>query len=68
MMDGQYAEAEKTFRQEITRNPQSGRALFGLAEALRRQGKTSSADLVQKEFERAWAKSDMQLDVAKLYK
>jgi Flp pilus assembly protein TadD len=67
-MDGQYAEAEKTFREEIARNPQSGRALFGLAESLRRQGKTSSADLVRKEFERAWTRSDEKLDVAKLYK
>jgi tetratricopeptide (TPR) repeat protein len=68
IMDGQYAEAEKTYREELARNPQSGRALFGLAGALRKQGKTSSADLVQGEFERAWARSDMKLDVAKLYK
>lgn len=68
MMDGQYAEAEKAYREEIVRNPQSGRALFGLSEALRKQGKTTSADLVQKEFERAWAGSDMKLDAAKLFK
>jgi tetratricopeptide (TPR) repeat protein len=68
IMDGQYAEAEKTYREELARNPQSGRALVGLAGALRKQGKTSSADLVQGEFERAWARSDMKLDVAKLYK
>ena len=61
MMDGRYAEAEKTYREEIARNPRSGRALFGLAEALRKQGKTSSADLVQKEFEAAWKNADVKL-------
>ena len=68
MMDGQYAEAEKTFREEIERRPRNGRALFGLAEALRKQGKTSSAALVQQEFERAWSGSDMKLDAVALYK
>jgi len=68
MVDGQFAEAEKTFREEIARKPRNGRALFGLAEALRKQGKTSSAALVQQEFERAWAGSDTKLDAVALYK
>ncbi|MGD9630179.1 MAG: tetratricopeptide repeat protein [Pyrinomonadaceae bacterium] len=68
MMDGQFAEAEKSFREEIGRNPRSGRALFGLAEALARQGKDSSAALVRKEFEAAWANSDHKLDAAALFK
>ena len=61
MKDGQFAEAEKTFRKEIERNPRSGRALFGLAESLARQGKDSSAALVRKEFEEAWKSSDIKL-------
>ena len=61
IMDGQYAEAEKTFREEVARNPQNGRALFGLAEALARQGKDSSAVLVRKEFESAWKGADFTL-------
>jgi tetratricopeptide (TPR) repeat protein len=68
MMDGQFAEAEKVYREEIARTPQNGRALFGLAEALRKLGKTTSAELVQREFERAWAGSDTKLEVAALYK
>ena len=68
IMDGQYAEAEKIYREEIARSPRNGRALFGLAEALRKQGKDSSANLVQREFERTWAASDTKLDVARLYK
>lgn len=62
MMDGQYAEAERAFREEIGRNPRNGRALFGLAEALARQGKDSSAALVRKEFEAAWKSADMTLN------
>lgn len=61
MMDGQFAEAEKTFREEIVRNPRNGRALFGLAEALSRQGKDTSAALVRREFQEAWKNSDIQL-------
>lgn len=61
MKDGQFAEAEKTFRKEIERNPRSGRALFGLAESLAGQGKDSSARLVRKEFEEAWKGADIKL-------
>lgn len=61
LRDGQYAEAEKTYREEIKRSPRNGRALFGLAEALEKQGKSSSAALVRKEFEQAWANADTKL-------
>lgn len=61
MMDGQYPEAEKAFREEIDRNPRNGRALFGLAESLSRQGKESSAALVRIEFRDAWKNADFQL-------
>lgn len=64
---GDFAGAEKTFREEIEHNPRNGRALFGLAEALNKQGKTTSAELVRKEFEKAWAESDTKLTVEALY-
>ncbi len=67
LRDGQYSEAEKTYREEIKRNPRNGRALFGLAEALDKQGKRSSADLVRREFEAAWSGSDTKLTVEDLY-
>ncbi len=67
MIDGQYAEAEKAYREEIARNPRNGRALFGLSEALARQGKDASATLVRKEFELAWKSSDHKL-TADLFK
>ena len=65
MRDGQYAEAETTYREEIKRNPRNGRALFGLAEALDKQGKTTSAALVRKQFESAWSNSDTKLAASK---
>lgn len=68
LRDGQFAEAEKVYREEIARTPRNGRALFGLAEALRKQNKTAAADFVQREFEREWAGADTKLDAAKLYK
>jgi hypothetical protein len=46
---GEYAAAEKVFRDEILRRPRNGRALFGLAESLRKQGKEGAAKSVQGE-------------------
>jgi pimeloyl-ACP methyl ester carboxylesterase/Tfp pilus assembly protein PilF len=63
---GDYATAESVFRAEIQRHPRNGRALFGLAESLRKQGKTSSAQMVQQEFERAWQTADTKLTVESL--
>ena len=61
-----YAEAETVFRDEITKHPRNGRALFGLVESLKMQGKTLAARMVQPEFERAWTGSDTELTTASL--
>ena len=63
MRNAQYAEAESVFRAEIAKHPRNGRALFGLAESLSKQGKSTSAELVRKEFEAAWKDSDQKLSV-----
>ncbi len=68
LIDGQFAEAEKVYRDELAKHPRSGRALFGLAEALRKQNKQSSAQLVEREFAKSWEKADTKLNVADLYK
>ena len=65
---GDFAGAEAVYRDEIKKHPQNGRALFGLAHALNKQGKTSSAELVRKEFEQVWAGADTKLTVEGLYK
>jgi tetratricopeptide (TPR) repeat protein len=67
LRDGQYAEAEKTYREAIVKNPRNGRALFGLAEALDKQGKSVSAALVRKEFEQSWANADTTLTAEWIY-
>jgi tetratricopeptide (TPR) repeat protein len=61
-----YAEAEAVFREDLRRNRRNGRSLFGLAESLKAQGKTREADLVRREFERAWRNADTALRVEDL--
>ena len=63
LLHGDYKGAEKVFRDEILRRPRNGRALFGLAESLRKQGKEGAAKSVQGEFEKAWQHADTKLTV-----
>ena len=67
LRSGRFADAEAVYREEIAKHPRNGRALFGLAEALRKQNKSSAAELVQKEFQKAWSGADTQLTAEQLY-
>ena len=58
---GQYTEAEKVYREDLRRFPENGWALFGLAQALRAQGKSKDAAAVDARFRRAWAGADVKL-------
>lgn len=66
VLDGQHAEAEKVFREDLARNRRNGRSLFGLMESLKAQGKTREAELVRREFERAWKNADTKLRIEDL--
>ena len=66
LAQGDHAGAEKVFRDEILRRPRNGRALFGLAESLRKQGKEGAAKSVEGEFEKAWQHADTKLTVTSL--
>ncbi|HEX5834950.1 MAG TPA: alpha/beta fold hydrolase [Pyrinomonadaceae bacterium] len=66
LSSGEYAAAEKAFRDELKRHPRNGRALFGLAESLKQQGNKSSAQMVWREFEEAWKDADTKLTVGAL--
>lgn len=66
LLDGQTAEAERVFREDLRRNRRNGRSLFGLAESLKAQGRTREAELVRREFERAWKDADTRLRVEDL--
>ena len=60
---GYLARAEEVFRADLMRNRRSGRSLFGLVEALKRQHKDYALTLVQKEFETAWQRADTKLSI-----
>ena len=66
LTSGEYAAAEIAFRDELKRHPRNGRALFGLSESLKQQGKKSSAQMVWREYEEAWKAADAKLTVADL--
>ena len=54
MQNGDFADAEKVFRAELSKHTRNGRALFGLMESLKAQGKKEAASHIQMEFEAAW--------------
>ena len=58
---GRAAEAEVVYWEDLRRNRENGWALFGLQQALERQGKTDDATLAQERFARAWARADITL-------
>ena len=61
LLDGQAAEAEKVFREDLDRNPRNGRSLFGLWNSLEAQGKSAEAAWVKSEFDAAWKNADVRL-------
>lgn len=58
----QYEEAEKVYREDLRRHPKNPWALHGLAEALRKQGKTEEARTCQQQFTAATERSDIKID------
>ena len=53
---GRFADAERTYRDELTHHPHNGWSLFGLQQALAGQGKRDAA--VDKDMAESWARSD----------
>jgi tetratricopeptide (TPR) repeat protein len=66
ILNGEHPEAEKVFRAELEKHRRNGRALFGLMESLKGQGKTHDAVFVQREFEAAWKNADTKLRIEDL--
>jgi hypothetical protein len=58
--------AEAIFRADLERHPRSGRSLFGLMEALKAQGRTYEAEIVEREYREAWRNADTRLAVSDL--
>ncbi len=61
LADGQAAEAEKTSREDLRRNPRNPRSLFVLWQALLAQKKSVDADWTHRQFVEAWKYSDSEL-------
>lgn len=63
---GRPAEAETVYWEDLKRNPENGWALFGLAQALRAQGKTDAAAIVEHRFRKAWERADVTLSASRM--
>jgi tetratricopeptide (TPR) repeat protein len=55
------AEAETVYWEDLKRNRENGWSLFGLTQALKAQGKSEDAALVEARFKKAWARADVTL-------
>lgn len=62
---GRNAEAEAVYRDDLKRFPENGWSLFGLAGALRAQGKAPEAAAVEQRFAKAWAGADVKLTASR---
>ncbi|HYM27960.1 MAG TPA: hypothetical protein VET66_07405, partial [Steroidobacteraceae bacterium] len=61
LIAGRAAEAEGVYREDLRRNPHNGWALYGLAAALKREGRAAAAARTRGEAEAAWKHADLQL-------
>jgi len=55
--------AERTFRDDLARNPRNPRSLFGLQKALAAEGDATDAAWVGRELAFAWRNADTQLSI-----
>jgi hypothetical protein len=62
---GRAKEAETVYWEDLSRNPDNGWSLFGLAQALRAQGRADEAGAAQARFEKAWTRADVKLSASR---
>ena len=55
------AMAEAVYRDDLKRNPENPRSLYGLAESLRAEGKAAEAAKVEERFTQKWSHADVTL-------
>jgi predicted Zn-dependent protease len=63
---GKPADAEAVYRDDLSRHPNNGWALYGLTQSLKLQGRSLEASKAQQQFEAAWKNADVTL-VASAY-
>lgn len=56
-----FKAAEAVYREDLAKEPKSGRALWGIASALEGQGKKAEAEKAWRDFSAAWATADTDL-------
>jgi tetratricopeptide (TPR) repeat protein len=54
LLKGDNEAAEKTFREDLDRNPRNPRSLYGLQQTLKKQGRDYDASFIQKQFDASW--------------
>jgi tetratricopeptide (TPR) repeat protein len=59
---GKPKESEAVYREDLTRNPNSGWSLHGLALALDAQKRTKEAEQVRGQLATSWARADFKLE------
>lgn len=61
MAHGRHAEAEQVYREDLQRLPNNGWSLYGLADALERQGKRDEAVAARGRFAAVWREADVEI-------
>jgi tetratricopeptide (TPR) repeat protein len=62
---GRAREAGAVYWDDLSRNRENGWSLFGLAKALRAQGREDEALAAEKRFQKAWARADVKLNASR---
>ena len=58
---GRAADAEVVYREDLSRHPNNGWALFGLIQSLKMQGRGADTSAAQQQFDTAWKNADVTL-------
>ena len=66
LASGDAAGAERTYRDDLAIYPENGWSLWGLAAALKAQGKSEEASATEARFKTAWSHADVQLTATRL--
>ncbi len=60
LADGQFAESEQVYREDLVRHPNNAWSLLGLQQSLQAQQKTSESESLSDAVQNAWAQADVK--------
>ena len=58
LASARYADAERVYREDLSKWRNNGWSLYGLSRALRQQGKNAEAGEVERQYEQVWKNAD----------